>query len=581
MMEYNNVASTFPLEVSVRCDNLCLFDGETNLNPLCVLYKMYEKPSNNPHDKDGKVIGWSELGRTEKLSSNKDPDWKNMIEFNYTFGDHVIVKFEVYHVLENSDWGLLGNTELDSGPSSHESIGTFETPLGALLANENGKYSTTLRLKGMSDDWIKTLGDSSLPKIHFEIKEKDAIRKVVSFEFRAENLDDKDFMGKSDPYLTIFSQSTNGQLSHVYKSEVIKDNLNPKWKPFKVEMLKLCNGDYNKRIKIDVHDYDSIGSHDFIGSFVTTMNQLQNNIPNELKFPITNEEKKGDKDKRSGSVIVVRRDIEVIPTFIKLLQTKTKMNLSIAFDFTESNGDPSDKSSLHYISPYTDNPYMFASRSVIEGISSFSTDQPIYCYGYGAKIPQQETPSDIFSINLNNCPDCLGVDGALNAYKNCVKEVTFSPSCNLAPIINHVAKQCQTLMVDGKQYFVLLILTNGDVNDLDATKSALSAVSDWPLSIVIVGIGNRDFSPFDELRGDYRPPTKVDKRKSKPCTVIPSRSNFHFLDLKTRLPRDSLQNHSLIKRSSLQKTIAMEILSQVPAQFADWMSKSGKNLSME
>ena len=175
----------------------------------------------------------------------------------------------------------------------------------------------------------------------------------------------------------------------------------------------------------------------------------------------------------------------------------------------------------------------------------------------------------------------MGVEGALNAYRNCVKKVTFSSSCNLAPIINHVTKQCQTKMVDGKQYFVLLILTNGDVNDLEATKSAISAVSDWPLSIVIVGIGNRDFSQFDELKADYRPPSKVDKRKSKTCPVGPSRSNFHFIDLKTRMPRDSLQNLSLINRSNVQKTAAMEILSQVPAQFADWMSKSGKNVSLE
>ena len=333
MLEYNNVASTFPLEVSVRCGNLCLFDGEANLNPVCVMYKMYENPNFNPHNKDDKVIGWSEIGRTEKLSSNNDPEWKHKIEFDYTFGDHINVKFEVHHVLENSDWGLLGNAELDNDASIHEPIGKFETQLGSLLACEGGKYSTSLRVEGIRDDWIKTLGDASLPKIHIEIKEKDAVRHVISFEFRAENLDDKDFMGKSDTCLTIFSPSTNGQLTQVYKSEVIEDNLNPKWKSFKVDMLKLCNGDYNKRIRIEVHDYDSNGSHVFIGSFVTTMNQLQNNIPNELKFPITNEEKKGDKDKKSGSVIVVRRDIEMIPTFIKLLQTETQNKFISCFLF--------------------------------------------------------------------------------------------------------------------------------------------------------------------------------------------------------------------------------------------------------
>ena len=81
---------------------------------------------------------------------------KNKIEFDYTFGDHVTVKFDIYHVLENSDWGLLRSNAMDNGPSSHELIGVLEVPLGTLLTCKDGKYSTSLRLNGMSDDWIKS-----------------------------------------------------------------------------------------------------------------------------------------------------------------------------------------------------------------------------------------------------------------------------------------------------------------------------------------------------------------------------------------------------------------------------------------
>ena len=575
-MEHGNVASTFPLEIGIKCANLCLFDGETNLNPVCVMYRRYERNKSKSHNNVTSTIGWSEIGRTEKLASNKDPDWKRKIEFDYTFGENIQVKFEVYHTLDNSDWGLQGCSGMDSGSNSQELIGKFETPLCTLLTSQEGKYSTSLALHGMSEDWIKTLGDTSLPKIHFETKEKNAIREIVRFELRAENLDDKDLMGKSDPYLIMSSQASNGQLTQVYKSEVIKDNLNPKWRPFKVEMMKVCNGDYNKRIKIQVYDYDSIGSHDYIGHFVTTMNQLQNNLPNELKFPITNEDKKGD-NKGSGSVFVVQRDIEVIPTFIKLLQTGTKINLSIAFDFTESNGDPSDKSSLHYACDLgTDSPYSFTARSVVNGISSFSSNQTISSYGFGAKLPQQNNTSSIFPMNMNG-PNFSGLDALLESYKKCVKECTFSGPCKLSPTINHIAKQVQTSMVDSEQYFVLLILTNGEVHDIEATKSALSSVSDWPLSIVIVGVGNRDFSMFDELKADYRHPSALKGRNPKSGITIASRSNHHFVELRKHMPSDSLQNHSMMSRNNFQKYVAMEILSHVPAQFADWMSKHGKN----
>ena len=578
MMESRNVASTFPLEVGVRCENLCLFDGETNLNPICVMYKMYQhaKYNSSQINDDGNNIGWNEIGRTEKLSSNKDPNWKNKIEFDYTFGDHVTVKFNVYHVLENTDWGLVRSSGMDDGPSSHELIGVLEAPLGTLLTCKEGKYSTSLRLNGMSDDWIKTLGDSSLPKIHLEVREKDEIRKIVDFEVRAEYLDNKDFMGKSDPYLSIFSQSVNGQLTLVYKSEIIMDNLHPKWKPFKIELGRLCNGDYNKRIRMEVHDYDSIGSHDFIGSFVTTMNQLQNNIQNELRFPITNDDKKGE-DKRSGSVIIVRRDVETIPTFVSLLQTGTNINLSVAIDFTQSNGDPNDKSSLHYLPLGSDSLYSFVARSVIEGMNNFSPDQSVNCYGYGAKLPQQEKTSHVFPLNLTTNPLCAGLEEVLKGYQICVKDVTFSGPCNLSPIINHVTKHAQTFMVDGKQYFVLLILTSGDINDFEETRSAISSVSDWPISIVVAGIGNRDFSQFDELKYDTRTNTSATtKRKSKAPTTLTARSNYHFVDVKTQMPSNSIQNFSLISKANAQRNVAKELLSQVPRQFAEWMQKSGK-----
>ena len=576
MMESRNIASTFPLEVGVRCENLCLFDGETNLNPVCVLYKMFQNVRCHPSQQNVNNIGWNEIGRTEKISSNKDPNWRNKIEFDYTFGDHVTVKFAVYHVLENQDWGLLRNSDIDNGPSSHELVGFLEISLATLLTRKDGEYSTSLRLHGMSDDWIKTLGDASLPKIHLEVREKDEIRRIVDFEIRAEDLDNKDFMGKSDPYLSIFSQSANGQKTLVYKSEVISDNLHPKWKPFKIELNKLCNGDYNKRIRMEVYDYDSIGSHDFIGSFQTTLNQLQNNIQNELRFPIKNEDKKGV-DKGSGSIIVVRRDVETIPTFVGLLQTGTKINLSIAIDFSRANGDPNDKSSLHYLPLGSDNLYSFVARSAIEGMDNFSADQNIDCFGFGAKLPQQEKTSHVFPINLSSKASCTGLDEVLKCYQNCVKDVSFSGPCNISPIINHVTKHAQTFMVDGKQYFVLIILTSGDINDLDEIRSAISAVSDWPISIIVAGIGNRNFSQFEELLFDHRPTTSsTTKRKSKTPSIPIGRSNYHFVDIKTQMPSTSIQSFSSSSKANIMRNVAKELLSQVPRQFAEWMQKSGK-----
>ncbi len=34
---------------------------------------------------------------------------------------------------------------------------------------------------------------------------------------------------------------------------------------------KLCNGDWSRRLKVEVFDYDGDGDHDYIGEFATTL----------------------------------------------------------------------------------------------------------------------------------------------------------------------------------------------------------------------------------------------------------------------------------------------------------------------
>lgn len=48
-------------------------------------------------------------------------------------------------------------------------------------------------------------------------------------------------------------------------------------------------------------------------------------------------------------------------------------------------------------------------------------------------------------------------------------------------------------------YTILLLLTDGAVTDVEATKQTLASIASAPLSIVIVGIGNADFSTMQYL----------------------------------------------------------------------------------
>ena len=51
---------------------------------------------------------------------------------------------------------------------------------------------------------------------------------------------------------------------------------------------------------------------------------------------------------------------------------------------------------------------------------------------------------------------------------------------------------------DQQKYFILLIMTDGDINDFENTKDLIVKACELPLSIIIVGVGNHDFDKMKE-----------------------------------------------------------------------------------
>ncbi|VCX41918.1 unnamed protein product, partial [Gulo gulo] len=56
-----------------------------------------------------------------------------------------------------------------------------------------------------------------------------------------------------------------------------------------------------------------------------------------------------------------------------------------------------------------------------------------------------------------------------------------------------------------QKYSVLLVLTDGVVSDMAETRAAIVRASRLPMSIIIVGVGNADFSDMRLLDGDDGP----------------------------------------------------------------------------
>ncbi|XP_069051342.1 copine-4 isoform X4 [Lepisosteus oculatus] len=335
-----------------------------------------------------------------------------------------------------------------NGLKDADFLGGMECTLGQIVSQR--KLSKSLLKHG------NTAGKSSITVIAEELSGNDD---YVELSFSARKLDDKDFFSKSDPFLEIFRINDDATQQLVHRTETVMNNLNPLWKTFKVSLNSLCSGDHDRKLKCIVWDWDSNGKHDFIGEYHTTFKEMR-----------------GAMDGRQ-----------------------------VAIDFTASNGDPRNSCSLHYIHPYQPNEYLKALVAVGEICQDYDSDKMFPAFGFGARIPPDFKVSHDFAVNFNeDNPECAGIQGVVEAYQNCLPKIQLYGPTNIAPIIMKVANSASEEMhtKEAMQYFILLILTDGVITDMADTREAIVHASHLPMSVIIVGIGNADFSDMQMLDGD-------------------------------------------------------------------------------
>ena len=68
----------------------------------------------------------------------------------------------------------------------------------------------------------------------------------------------------------------------------------------------------------------------------------------------------------------------------------------------------------------------------------------------------------------------------------------------------------------GLHYFILLIITNGSISDMEQTKCAIVEASKYPLSIIIVGVGDKgNFEAMHQLDSDMKMLRDIHGRKTQ------------------------------------------------------------------
>ncbi|KAI5617795.1 copine-8 [Silurus asotus] len=526
----NTAVPATKVEITVSCRNLLDMDTFSKSDPICVLY------TQGIGNKE-----WREFGRTEIIDNTLNPDFVRKFILDYFFEERQNLRFDLYDVDSKS-------TNL----SKHDFLGQAYCTLGEIVGSLGSRLEKPLG--GISGKKCGT--------IIVKVEELNNCRESVMMQFCGNKLDKKDFFGKSDPFLVFYRSNEDGTFTICHKTEVVKNTLNPVWQAFKIPVRALCNGDYDRTIKIEVYDWDRDGSHDFIGEFCTSYRELSRGQSQFNVYEVINPKKKDKKKKylNSGTVTLLSFLVDIEVTFLDYIKGGTQINFTVAIDFTASNGNPAQPTSLHYMSPYQLNAYGMALKAVGEIIQDYDSDKMFPALGFGAKLPPDGRVSHEFALNGNpQNPYCNGIDGVMEAYYQSLKSVQLYGPTNFSPVINHVARYAASVK-DGSQYFILLIITDGVISDMAQTKESIVNASCLPMSIIIVGVGPAEFDAMIELDGDE--------------VRISSRGRYAERDIVQFVPfRDYIDrtgNHIL----SMAR-LAKDVLAEIPDQFLSYMRTRG------
>ena len=428
-----------------------------------------------------KGVQWEKIGCTEVIIDNLDPVWQTAIIVSYFFGVQQNMRVEV--------------KDMDTENKS-ESIGIGEFLVSTLIT----QLSIDVNLY---DSGKKKAGTV---RIDFEKLQKDV--ELLTFDFKAEELTNQEWFGKSDPFLRIMrptskfaktkrvSDIPETEWKIVYTSTVIKENLNPDWPPFSISAAKLCNNDFNCPLKIMVWDYSKTGKHLKIAEGFFTLGIIIQN--NERLFRTFD-----SKMKFTGNIILQDFKREIDYTLSDYLGAGLKISTVIAIDFTGSNLEYTNPKSLHHINKGVLNEYQQVIKSVGSILEGYDDDKRIPVYGFGAKHETTGKKGVSHCFPLTKSIFAKEISGVMEFYETTVPKLEFMGPTYFSPIIKGVTGTVkEKFKIDPFSYCVLLIITDGQICDFDETVEQICLASEYPMSILIIGVGDQEFDQMEILDGD-------------------------------------------------------------------------------
>ena len=326
-------------------------------------------------------------------------------------------------------------------------------------------------------------------------------REFVGLEIIGKSLINVDGEGdKSDPFLIFHRHCQNDIYVPVYCTTALLDTLNPKWDKVVLGVEQLCEKDPNSPIKIECWDWQEDLRYQFMGDVKTSLTELRSKPVLQLRGR--------DGKSKTGELVIKACTKLVKPSPIDFLTAKDTFSFTLGIDFSEYNKKPYNKRNLHELDKRGSSSYLKAIEEIARIIWSQDTDGKIPCFGFGGRpsFPDFTFSTSHSLIPLSGHKNKMSITSPKHLVESYLKAIDFieptKPAC-----INDILKMVKdwaTRDINDGVYQVLIILTAGHIDDVKGSIDTLVDIASLPISIVLVGIGDNDFSTLEKLDGDKK-----------------------------------------------------------------------------
>lgn len=502
-------------------------------DPICIVYMAQKDTRQEPI--------FNEIGRTEVIYNNLNPNWETKIQLDYFFEIKQLLRFDIYDI----DTANIKNL------ARQDFLGSCDCHLADIVTAPSGLLK--LNLKGEP----KQKGELLIRAEEINQGQKE----IIYLYFRGQHVSSLGicsccYIGV-DPFLEFHRIYQDGSLQLVHRTEVQKNTINPEWKPFEISVRHLCEGIKDREFLVQCFNFKFTGKHAFLGSAKLTVNQLIDGGTRKFNLVIGK--------KAGGFIHILQAECKREYTWLDFVKAGMQLEFAVSIDFTASNGNVNDPNSRHFQNEFCLNQYELAISSILEICEHYNNSKIFEAFGFGAKIPPSQEACHFFPLNIDAWQsNATGVMGVMNSYRAALNRVELYGPTNFEPTIRHFLKKCKSFYRDGSRYQILLIITDGLITDMERTKLAIIEASDQPLSIIIIGVGDEDFTNMHELDSDDSMLSSGKKVAYRDIVQFVPFSNYYGA---VHTPTNKLSHN---QQSKIQVDLAKAVLEEIPYQVTSY-----------